>query len=263
LWEPFLRVSEFTLNFQKETAKRSEILEKLRITSSGKVQFEEVVLGMGGFGEVHLGYYSEAKVAIKSIKTVNGKNKNDIEAIENELLLMNYLGLNPNILRSYGFWKDHHNHTLHIVLEFSPFGSLADILYNETFPEFNIRLILGWLSDLALALEFIHSKKVKHRDVKSENLLVFPDMKVKLSDFGLAKQHSSYKSSASKSSSGTTAFMAPEVLSRQGSGFASDIYSWAMTSYQMIMKQVPTVDKSSSDLMRIALNKFRIQNLFH
>jgi WD40 repeat protein/serine/threonine protein kinase len=210
---------------------------------------------MGGFGEVHLGYYSEAKVAIKSIKTVNGKNKNDIEAIENELLLMNYLGLNPNILHSYGFWKDHHNHTLHIVLEFSPFGSLADILYNETFPEFKVRLILGWLSDLALALEFIHSKKVKHRDVKSENLLVFPDMKVKLSDFGLAKQHSSYKSSATTSSSGTTAFMAPEVLSRQGSGFASDIYSWAMTSYQMIMRQVPAVDKSSSDLMRIALNK--------
>jgi serine/threonine protein kinase len=239
----------------KETSKRSEILDRLRITSSGKIQFEDVVLGMGGFGEVHLGYYSEAKVAIKSIKTVNGKNKNDIEAIENELLLMNYLGLNPNILHSYGFWKDYHNHTLHIVLEFSPFGSLADILYNETFPEFKVRLILGWLSDLALALEFIHSKKVKHRDVKSENLLVFPDMKVKLSDFGLAKQHSSYKSSATTSSSGTTAFMAPEVLSRQGSGFASDIYSWAMTSYQMIMRQVPTVDKSSSDLMRIALNQ--------
>jgi WD40 repeat protein len=242
---------------QKETVKRNEILDNLRITSSAKVQFEDVVLGMGGFGEVRLGYYSDAKVAIKSIRSVNGKNKNDIDAIENELLLMHYLGLNPNILHSYGFWKD--QHTLHIVLEFSPFGSLADILYNETYPDFTVRLILGWLSDLALALEFIHSKKVKHRDVKSENLLVFPDMKVKLCDFGLAKQHSSYKHSASKSSSGTTAFMAPEVMARKGSSFASDIYSLAMTFYQMIMRRVPSMDKSSEALITMAVNKTRVE----
>jgi serine/threonine protein kinase len=242
---------------QNDMVKRSAILDKLRITSTtGKIQFEDVVLGMGGFGEVRLGYYSEAKVAIKSIK--GGKNKNDIEAIENELLLMNFLGMNPNILHAYGFWQDSQNQTLHIVLELSPFGSLAEILYNEIYPDFTIRLILGWLSDLALALEFINLKKVKHRDVKSENLLAFPDMKVKLCDFGLAKEHSSYKSSSSKSSSsGTTAFMAPEVMSRKGSSYASDIYSLAMTCYQMIMRRNPTMDKSSEEFVTIAMNKIQ------
>jgi serine/threonine protein kinase len=111
----------------------------------------------------------------------------------------------------------------------------------------SIRLQVGWVIDLINAVYFIHQKKVKHRDIKADNLLVFSELKVKLCDFGLSKQHS--QSRVSSIVGGTQGFMAPEVVAGEGSGFPSDIFSWAMTFYQIVMREYPKVALSHSQLM--------------
>jgi hypothetical protein len=228
-----------------EKQERQELLKRVVIPSSSRVEVKETsVLGMGGFGTVYLGYYDTAKVAIKSLHSANGS---EMEAVENEVLLMNYLGSHPHILTCYGIWKDARGLTS-IVLDYSPYGSLVDILYNfDAFPELPVRLQLGWAVDLVNALYFIHSKNVKHRDVKADNLLVFSELKVKLCDFGLSKQQS--QSMKPSLLGGTEGFMAPELFTGKGSGLSSDVFSWAMAFYQIVMRKRPQVALSHSRLM--------------
>ena len=228
-----------------EKQKRQELLKRVIIPSSSRVEVKETsVLGMGGFGTVYLGFYDAAKVAIKSLSSANGK---EVEAVENEVMLMNYLGSHPNILTCYGIWKDSRGLTL-IVLDYSPYGSLIDLLNDfKNFPEISIRLQIGWVLDLINAVYFIHQKNVKHRDIKADNLLVFSELRVKLCDFGLSKQHS--QSRKSSILGGTQGFIAPEVVAGEGSGFPSDIFSWAMTFYQIVMREYPQVTLSHSQVM--------------
>jgi len=154
---------------------------------------------------------------------------------------------NTGILTCYGIWKDSRGLTS-IVLDYSPYGSLVDLLNDfKNFSELSIRLQIGWVIDLINALDFIHEKEVKHRDVKADNLLVFSELKVKLCDFGLSKQHS--QSRKSSIVGGTQGFIAPEVNAGEGSGFPSDVFSWAMTFYQIVMREYPKVALSHSQLI--------------
>jgi serine/threonine protein kinase len=79
--------------------------------------------------------------------------------------------------------------------------------------------------------------------VKAENLLVFEDLKAKLCDFGMAKEHFVSKRTT-KMTLGTEGFKAPETLMGQGSFYASDVYSWAMTAYQMFVRKPPVASHS-------------------
>jgi serine/threonine protein kinase len=229
-----------------ESQSRASFLKQLLIAAN-VVSFETgEVLGKGGFCKVRLGLYRHnTKVAVKSIlRKELGLLDQDLEAIENEILLMFYIGNHPNILTCYGYCKDETTGDLHIVLEYAPRNSLASILYDlKTYPSLPVRLVLSWLTDLASALEHVHSRKIKHRDVKAENLLVFEDLIVKLCDFGMAKEHCVSKRTT-KMTPGTEGFKAPETLVEQGSFYSSDVYSWAMTAYQMFVRKPPVASHS-------------------
>jgi serine/threonine protein kinase len=231
---------------EKERKMRHDALKKLQV-SSAAVQILEVKLGMGGFGQVYLGHYESNEVAVKCISQSAGQ-KHVLEAAEDELLVMHYLGSHPNLLVVYGYYMESlTSGSVYLLLEYAPYGSLSEMLYDtEHFPILPTQLLLGWARDLASALAFIHSRNVKHRDVKAENVLVFGKFRVKLCDFGLAKKQAS---STSKSSAGTLAFQAPEVRQCQGSGYASDVFSWALTVYQMVLRKIPSPYSSTTVLL--------------
>ncbi len=96
-----------------------------------------------------------------------------------------------------------------------------------------------------IALSFLHlEKRITHRDLKPANILIFPDMKIKLSDFGLAKE--TLLSKASMTFCGTMMFAAPEVLNlvrgAKPEPFKVDIYSFAATICFMALKQIPDTE---------------------
>lgn len=234
--------------------KKEDLLTQVRIPANAAIEIvPNSVLGFGGFGTVHFGIYDNKKVAIKSLKSEDGKPMpaSVLAAVENEVLLMHYLGPNPNILTCFGIWKDPQAIS-HIVLDYAPYSSLAEIIYDETnFPDLPLRLRLAWLGDLISAIDFIHSKGVKHRDIKAENLLVFHELSLKLCDFGLSKQHSlsQARSRASTALVGTDGFMSPEVRSNRGSSLSSDIYSFALTVFQLILRSYPPASVSHTQLI--------------
>ncbi len=83
------------------------------------------------------------------------------------------------------------------------------------------------------ALAFLHANGVIHGDVKPSNMLIDPQGRVKLGDFGLARRASNEQGSLLK---GTTKYMAPELVSNQFGpvGPASDLYSLGFTAYELL-----------------------------
>jgi TPR repeat protein/serine/threonine protein kinase len=175
-----------------------------------------ILLGKGKYSEVTLGFYQKnEKIAIKSISTSLLKNPIVIKRFENEFRIMKSLccdsDRNKNssssivenskchstILGCFGYLPADHASAAssvlsipvveQLVLEYSPYGSLKDILSNTTaFDNIPVSLLVAWFSDIADALTFLHSKSIQHRNVKPSNLLLFPNLTLKLADFSLA-----------------------------------------------------------------------------
>lgn len=128
-----------------------------------------------------------------------------------------------------------------IVLEFVPGESLADILdVDELFdaPE-AIEIALQSLDALAYA----HHHGVIHRDIKSENLMLTPQGRVKIADFGVARADDEAflaRRTQSRDLVGTVVFMPPEQLESPATvDHRADLYSLGITIYEMVTGELP------------------------
>ncbi len=97
-------------------------------------------------------------------------------------------------------------------------------LQGEAFPEEQLML---WCAELLLALQYLHRKKVLHRDIKTSNIFLTSTGQVQLGDFGLATYRGSNQGKEyvqDQSVVGTPHFMSPEIVSMQSYSFQSDIW---------------------------------------
>ena len=123
-----------------------------------------------------------------------------------------------------------------IVMEFCEGSTLADLLTRHgAFPENQARCILG---QLAAALQFVHDRGVVHRDVKPGNVMLTPAGRVKLMDFGLAKEDQLVTEDTATQSGtvlGTPLYMPPGQMTGEESGPAIDVYSFACIAYELVV----------------------------
>lgn len=101
---------------------------------------------------------------------------------------------------------------LNIVTQFCEAGDLAKIIKNTKRQNqvFSEDQILGWFVQIAMAVEYIHSEKILHRDLKTGNVFLTSSNVVKLGDFGIAKVLDSTLEQAN-TVVGTPYYMSPEV----------------------------------------------------
>jgi serine/threonine protein kinase len=114
-------------------------------------------------------------------------------------------------------------------------GSVRDILDQN--PELSWQMRYQLLTDAAKGMEYLHSKHVIHRDLKSQNLLV-DDMGVcKVADFGI----STIKPSVTRTmtSIGTPVYMAPEVIARDKYSEKADVYSFGVLVVEVATGLLP------------------------
>ena len=102
------------------------------------------------------------------------------------------------------------------------------------------------ITQIAQALHYAHLKQVIHRDVKPDNILVLPDGRAKLTDFGLAKDYNNDQDLTRQASGlGTPNFMAPEQFADAKTvGPRSDVYSLAATLYSAVTGRLPFAAKT-------------------
>ena len=118
-------------------------------------------------------------------------------------------------------------------------GSLASRIKKlGSLPE---RTIQSYTFQLLDSLKYIHAKNIVHRDIKGQNILVTRDDQIKLIDFGCGKRlrRSMHNADALKTMRGTPYWMSPEVITGNGHGIKSDIWSLACTVFEMLSGHPP------------------------
>ncbi|HVG55572.1 MAG TPA: protein kinase [Vicinamibacterales bacterium] len=128
-----------------------------------------------------------------------------------------------------------------IVLPFCAGGSVRDLLRERAF--YSVDAVMPLLKQLAAAIDFAHESGIIHGDIKPENALLSADRReVFLSDFGMAKVFAlkeSFSTNVNVMAGGTTAYLSPEQIQGNEQTPLSDIYSFAITAYELLTGQLP------------------------
>jgi serine/threonine protein kinase len=199
----------------------------------GNYQLERF-LGQGGFAEVYLGKhrYLNTQAAIKVL--LRQSNNENLENFLQEARMIASLK-HPYIVRILDFGIEEQHPFL--VMAYAPHGTLRQryrkgIMLSPASIAPHVRQVVD-------ALHYAHERKIIHRDVKPENMLLDDDNVVLLSDFGLAmRERSTYHSIHSTDSAGTTVYMAPEQL-RGKPCAASDQYALGIVMYEWLCGCLP------------------------
>ncbi|KAJ0734280.1 putative mitogen-activated protein kinase kinase kinase STE-STE11 family [Helianthus annuus] len=193
-------------------------------------------LGSGSFGTVYEGFDEHGTFfAVKEVSLLDSgdQGKQSIFQLEQEISLLSQFH-HENIVRYLG--TDTDAGKLYIFLELVTKGSLAR-LYQKY--ELRDSQVSAYTRQILSGLNYLHERKVVHRDIKCANILVDANGFVKLADFGLAKATAL---NDIKSCKGTPYWMAPEVVnnrSKKGYGLAADIWSLGCTVLEMLTRQIP------------------------
>lgn len=143
----------------------------------------------------------------------------------------------PNVIRLLDFVTS--GDLNYLAMEYAERGDLGAILEARTEP-LSQQLALSLVAQLLGGLDAIHRAGIIHRDVKPENLLLTEDMVLKVADFGIAHLPTELPSrDDSERGIGTFEYLAPESLERGVSNQLTDLYSAAVTSFQLLTKRLP------------------------
>jgi NIMA (never in mitosis gene a)-related kinase len=145
------------------------------------------LLGEGSFGKVYL-MRDKVRRNFVCVKVIKIKNipKKEREATKLEVDLLRRLH-HPNIVRYLDSFLSKNNETLCICMEYCDGGDLASQIKAARQNLFSESKILHWFVQLALGLHYMHSSKVLHRDLKTQNVFLLGNGRLVLGDLGISK----------------------------------------------------------------------------
>ncbi|PFH50349.1 hypothetical protein AMATHDRAFT_145231 [Amanita thiersii Skay4041] len=198
-------------------------------------------LGEGEFGKVKLGLHTVwgEEVAVKLIRRGNVDSPVRMSKIEREIEVLRILK-HPNIVRLYDVIET--DKYIGIILEYASGGELFDhILAHRYLRE---RDAAKLFSQLISGVWYIHQKKIVHRDLKLENLLLDRNRNVIITDFGFANRFEHRADDLMQTSCGSPCYAAPELVISEGLyvGSAVDIWSCGVILYAMLAGYLPFDD---------------------
>ncbi|CAM9188952.1 unnamed protein product [Choristocarpus tenellus] len=226
--------------------RRAAMLQQHEVPEDQVTFFPDVAkLGKGGFGTVELveynGHLAAAKVvdfndldnnapAAERLKTTFAKELHVMVLLRSEYTVNVY----GAITKSPG--------RLVLLMEFMEGGDLRSLLSKDSAPleeHFSHTLTL----DIALGMEYLHSKGMIHGDLKSANILLNNKNQAKIADFGTVRTVEEYTTLATLHKPGLTLkWSAPEVLNQERIRLESDVYSFGIVVWEIVTRKLPWAD---------------------
>ncbi len=196
----------------------------------------EKELGRGGMGVVYeaTDLSLRRKVAIKRVLEQMASDVGELELLLNEARLVAALK-HPHIVEIYSIFKEEGH--VYLVFELVTGQSLDKIIRAQG--RIPLPQSIAVVAQIGHALAYAHAQKVIHRDLKPGNVMITAEPRVKVMDFGLARQSKATAAGATRTAGwGTPPYMAPEqelgTLSR-----SADIYALGVCFYEMLTGALP------------------------
>lgn len=210
----------------------------------------EGVLGSGGMGTVYLARHptlprSDALKILSAELSVDRQFRVRFTREADLAATLNH----PNIVRVYNRGETEDGH-LWIAMEYVEGTAANDLDRANLTPARIVRII----TDVAAALDYAHSRRVLHRDIKPGNFLVSAPgsdhERVLLADFGIARALDDATTlTATGSMVGTAAYAAPETIEGRAADHRSDIYSLGCALFRLLTSRTPYEDNSLSAML--------------
>jgi serine/threonine protein kinase/Tfp pilus assembly protein PilF len=208
-------------------------------------------LGEGGMGIVYLAedLNLERKVAIKFLPRHIASNSVERERFKIEAKAAAALN-HPNIATIHAIEES--DDDTFIVMEYIDGIELKDKIKSGPIL---IKAAINIAIQIAEGLEAAHKKGIVHRDIKSQNIMITNDGKVKIMDFGLAKIRGGTQITKIGTTVGTLAYMSPEQAKGEGVDHRTDIWSFGVVLYEMLTGQLPFMGEYEQAIIYSIINE--------
>uniref|UniRef100_M1CKG3 non-specific serine/threonine protein kinase n=1 Tax=Solanum tuberosum TaxID=4113 RepID=M1CKG3_SOLTU len=226
----------------------------------------KTVLARGTFGTVHRGIYDGQDVAVKLLDWGEEGHRTEAEiaslraAFTQEVSVWHKLD-HPNVTKFIGATMGASGLNIQtenghigmpsniccVVVEYLPGGALKSYLIKNRRKKLAFKVVVQIALDLARGLSYLHTQKIVHRDVKTENMLLDKTRTVKIADFGVARVEASNPNDMT-GETGTLGYMAPEVLNGNPYNRKCDVYSFGICLWEIYCCDMPYPDLSFSEV---------------
>jgi serine/threonine-protein kinase len=218
------------------------------IILNNRYQLEER-LGTGGMAVVYRGrdLMLERSVAIKILRENFSGDSEFRERFRQEAKAAANL-THPNIVTVHDFGLD--SNRLFIVMEFVPGTHLKAILQRRG--RLSVEEAVSLMVQACAGVGYAHRAGLVHCDIKPHNMLITPDKRLKVTDFGIARALASIQpEERTEIVWGSPQYFAPEQAAGGPPSPASDVYSLGVILYELLTGRLPFIADSSTDLARM------------
>jgi serine/threonine protein kinase len=142
----------------------------------------------------------------------------------------------PGIVTVYDVGQDHG--TIYIAMEYLEGRPLNEVIKGRTIP---VDTTVDMCVQVAEALGYAHAKGITHRDIKPSNIILTPENRIKLTDFGIARIEDPDAAQQTQAGDilGTPVYMAPEQVKGQKADGRTDLYALGVIAYEMLIGKRP------------------------
>lgn len=220
------------------------------------------LIGQGGMGAVYLAQQSRPRrqVAVKVLMPAASLKPHQLSAFLERFRRETDAAASlehPNIMPVYEYGE--RGGLAYLVMPYISAGTLRDVMEREG--QMSFQTAVNYVEQMAAALDFAHARGVIHRDIKPANMLLTPDSRLLLTDFGLVKilsdnQSEQMRLTGAGAPVGTPDYMSPEqVIGGEVDGRA-DQYSLGVVLFQMLTGTTPFQGETP---MQIASQQLHMQ----